>query len=245
MMNSLQSLQNIFKYSLLTLLLFLYASALNAQNADRGKDEVFDRAVKYFYDQKFEMAELLLQETLKKNPENHLAYSYLGDIFLKKKRYDGALQLYRKALEIQPNSGENYFRIGQIYYYKKNGDLAIDNFKKSFELNPKIKFAYYHIGLSYLMLLRDKQNTISNWERYLAIAPEDPQYEKIRRVIELLKDPNFIIPPIGSDIPIEEALHLGGGILKDAQHTAEDKKAGHEQKKTKNKIEDIYRDDDL
>jgi hypothetical protein len=95
------------------------------------------------------------------------------------------------------------------------------------------------------MLMRKKEQTISYWEKYLSIAPEDPQYEKIRRAIELLKDPNFIIPPIGSDIPIEEALHLGGAILKDSKHSAEGKKAGHEKKKTKDKIEDIYRDDDL
>lgn len=240
-----RTLQKNLKYPLLILFLLLYGGTSHSLGTEKGKDDTFDRAVKYFYEKKFEMAELLLQETLKQNPENQLAYSYLGDIFLKKKRYDGALQLYRKALNIKPNNGENYFRIAQIYYYKKMGDLAIDNFKKSFEINPKIKFAYYHVGLTYLMILRDKQNTISNWEKYLSIAPEDPQYEKIRRAIELLKDPNFIIPPVGSDISIEEALHLGGGILKDAQHQAEDKKAGHEQKKTKNKIEDIYRDDGL
>ena len=188
---------------------------------------------------------VLLQESLKKDPENQLAYSYLGDIFLRKKRYDGALQLYKKALDINPDSGENYFRIGQIYYYKKIGNLAIDNFKKAFDVNPKIKYAYYHIGLTHLMILRDKKNTISNWEKYLSIAPEDPQYEKIRRVIELLKDPNFVLPAVGSDISIEEALHLGGVTLKDTKHKATDKKAGHESKKTKDKIEEIYRDDDL
>lgn len=230
-------------YGTFLLMLLLLPGVISAQEASKEKD-LFERAVKYFYAKKFEMAELLLQESLKKNPENRLAYSYLGDIFLKKKRYDDALQLYRKAIDINPD-GANYFRIGQVYYYKKMGDIAIENFKKSVALNPKLTFAYYHIGLTYLMLLRKKEETISYWEKYLSVAPEDPQYERIRRAIELLKDPNFIIPPIGSDIPIEEALHLGGAILKDSKHSAEGKKAGHEQKKTKDKIEDIYRDDDL
>ena len=77
------------------------------------------------------------------------------------------------------------------------------------------------------------------------MAPEDPQYEKIRRAIELLKDPNFILPSIGSDISIEEALHLGGVVLKDMERKAREKKAGHEAKKTKHKLEEIYKDDDL
>jgi tetratricopeptide (TPR) repeat protein len=211
----------------------------------KEKDELYKKATRYFFQKKFEMAELLLQEVIKKNPENVMAYSYLGDIFLKKKRFDGALNLYKKALDINPDMAENHFRIGQIYYYKKLGDMSIESFRKSLELDSKLKYVYYHIGLSYLMLLRDKKNTIENWETYIRLAPEDPQYEKIRRVIELLKDPNFVVPPVGSDISIEEALLLGGATLKEVDRKARDKKAGHEVKKTKEKIEEIYKDDDL
>ena len=63
------------------------------------EDELFLKAQKYFFQKKFEMAELLLQEVIKTNPENALAYSYLGDILLKKQLYDGALNLYRKSLD--------------------------------------------------------------------------------------------------------------------------------------------------
>jgi len=229
----------------LLIILFINIAHTNNSETTEIKDTHFKKAIRYFYQSKFEMAELLLQEELTKNPENSLAYSYLGDIFLKKKRYDGALDLFKKALNINPDNYENYFRIGQIFYYKKKGNLAIENFKKSYDLNPKLTFAYYHIGLSYLILLRDKENTIKNWEYFLEIAPEDPQYEKIRRIIELLKDANFVIPPIGSDISIEEALHLGGMVLTEANRKAQEKKAGHEKKKTKRKFEDIYKDDAL
>ncbi|MCX7678364.1 MAG: tetratricopeptide repeat protein [Spirochaetes bacterium] len=213
--------------------------------AGAESDETFKKAVKYFFQRKFEMAELLLRESLKKNPENHLAYSYLGDILLIKKQYDSALQFYRKALDIESQNAENYFRLGQIYYYKKMGPLAIENYQKSIALDPKITYAHYHIGLTYLMLFRDKENTIKSWETYLRLAPEDPQYEKIRRAIELLKDPNFHLPPLGSDISIEEALHLGGMILHSKDHEAKSQKADHESKKSQQKIEDIERDDSL
>jgi len=224
---------------------FIFTAAGAVYSKKEKKDETFDKAVKYFYQKKLEMAEILFQEELKKNPENELAYSYLGDIFLEKQRYDGALNLYRKSLDIKPDNAENYFRIGQIYYYKKDPDLAIGNFIKSFKLDPKLTFAYYHIGLSYLMLKRDKTGTIESWEKFLALAPEDAQYEKIRRAIELLKDPNFELPPPGSDISIEEALHLGGSLISAAERKAKEKEAGHETKKTKSKLEGIYRDDDL
>ncbi|HNR87441.1 MAG TPA: tetratricopeptide repeat protein [Spirochaetota bacterium] len=218
---------------------------LSAKKAPSADDELMKKAIAYFYSRKFEMSELLFQEALKKNPENATAYSYLGDIFLQKKRYDGALQLYKRALDLNPENGDEYFRVGQIYYYKRQSEDAIVNFKRAYELNPKLKFALYHIGLTHLMLARDKQNTIVSWESYLAAAPEDPQYEKLRRAVELLKDPNFIIPKEGSDTSIEEALHLGGMALQRQPRAIEDRKADHEDKKTKYKLEDIERDDGL
>ncbi len=230
----------------LSAMLILGAVAeLHPQDKKKAESELYKKALAYFYQQKFEMAELMFQEELKANPENQPAYSYLGDIFLMKKRYDGAMELYRKSLDLNPRSAEDFFRIGQIYYYKKEAGPAVDNFKKAFALNQNIKYAHYHIGLAHLMLQRDKNATIESWETFLKIAPEDPQYEKIRRAIELLKDPNFVLPPLGSDVSIEEALHLGGALLKESDPKAEEKKAGHEDRKTKNTFEDIYRDDGL
>jgi tetratricopeptide (TPR) repeat protein len=233
-------------YIIYIILLVLLLPVQDLYSAKAKKeDDTFKKAVNYFYQKKLEMAEILFQEELKKNPENELAYSYLGDIFLEKQKFDGALNLYKKALDIDPKGAENYFRIGQIYYHKKSADQAIDNFKLSYKLDPKLTYSQYHIGLSYLMLKRDKDNTIEYWENFLRIAPEDVQYEKIKRAIELLRDPNFVLPPLDSDISIEEALHLGGTVLQASDRKAQEKKAGHEDKKTKNKLEGIYRDDEL
>ncbi|OHD64820.1 MAG: hypothetical protein A2176_10920 [Spirochaetes bacterium RBG_13_51_14] len=227
------------------LLACLCAFPVSSFSQKGGEEDLFQKASGYFFKEKFDMAESLLEQVIEQNPGNALAYSYLGDIFLIKKRYDGALDLYQKSIDLNPESGENYFRIGQIYYYKHDGRRAVDNFKKAIEVDNQLRFAYYHVGLTYLMLLRDKNNTIENWEAYIRIAPDDPQYVKIKRAIELLKDPNFVIPPPDSDITIEEALLLGGLTIDKAIHKTTDQEAGHESKKTKRKLEDIYLDSDL
>ena len=211
----------------------------------KKEEDIYTRATKYFFQKKFEMAEVLFQEVIKKDPENALAYSYLGDIFLKKQQYDGALNLYLKAIDIKPDIAENYFRLGQIYYYKKNPDLALENFNKTLIKDDKLKVTFYHIGLTYLMLMRDKEKTIEFWEKYIRLVPEDPQYDSIKRVIELLKDPKFQLPSADSKISIEEALLLGGSTLDTQERSTENKEAGHETKKSKDTIEDIYMDDDL
>ncbi len=229
--------------TILTLLIALFMISLDSGFCK--EDEQFLKAQKYFFQKKFEMAELLLQEVIKTNPENSLAYSYLGDILLRKQLYDGALNLYKKALDLNPGVAENYFRIGQIYYFKKMGSDSIENYNRALTLDSKMKIIYYHIGLSYLMLLRDKEKTIENWELFIKEVPEDPQYESIKRVIALLKDPNFKIPPVDSEISIEEALLLGGATLQTQDRETESKKADHESKKSKKTMEDIYIDDDL
>lgn len=213
---------------------------------DRFQSDTFKKALKYFFQKKYEMAQFLLQQELKDNPENYFAYSYLGDIFLYKKQYDEAITLYKRALDLDPSSAENHFRLGQAYYYKELGNLSVEHFSKAYEINPNIKYTQYHIGLTYLMVLRDKQKTIEYWENYLALAPEDPQYESIRRAIELLRNPDFRIPAVGSDVPLEEALHLGGDVLRQTERTDEgDISAEHEEMKTLESTVEIERDDDL
>ncbi len=224
---------------ILLLILFSHGTAFSKE------DELFLKAQKYFFQKKFEMAELMLQEVIKNDPENSLAYSYLGDIYLKKQLYDGALNLYKKALDLDPGNADNYFRLGQIYYFKKMGAESIDNYNRALTIDGKLKIVYYHLGLTYLMLMRDKEKTIENWEIFIKEVPEDPQYESIKRVIALLKDPNFKIPPADSEISIEEALLLGGATLNTQERETESKKAGHESKKSKKTMEDIYMDDDL
>lgn len=230
-------------YVLLIIIFIFFTTEILPQT--EKQEDAFQKATTYFFQKKFEMAELLLQEVIRKEPENAEAYSYLGDIYLMKNQFDGALNLYNKALELKPDSAENYFRIGQIYYRKKIGNVSLENYDRALQIDPRLNIVYYHKGLTTLMLLRDKESTIQYWERYISLAPEDPQYDNIKRVIALLKDPNFKIPPEGSDVSIEEALLLGGATLDNQDRQTENKKADHEKKKSNDKIEEIYLDDDL
>lgn len=218
---------------------------ISAPAQENINDEQFKKATNYFFQKKFEMAEHLLKEVIKKNPENTAAYSYLGDIYLNKKQYDAALNLYLKAVELNPGPAENFFRMGQIHYFKKNADVSIENYDKALARDSKLKIVHYHKGLTYLMLYRNKEKTINSWETYIKISPEDPQYNSIKRILELLKDPDFEIPQEGSEISIEEALLLGGETLSRQERDAENKKAGHEKRKSKTDPEELYIDDDL
>lgn len=235
----------VYTLSIPSLFIIFLLISTNALSQGSREGTLFERASRSFFQKNFDMAEHLLKEVIKNEPQNALAYSYLGDIYLNKKQYDGALNLYLKAVEIDPSPAENYFRMGQIHYFRKNGELSIENYDKALSRDNKLNIVYYHKGLTYLMLLRDKANTISNWERFITLVPEDPQYDSIKRIIALLKDPDFKIPEAGSEVSIEEALLLGGATLSRQERAAEDKKAGHETRKSVDELEEIYIDDDL
>lgn len=187
-------------------------------------ETAFQKGQRYFYQRKIEMAEVMLLISLKEDPENAAAYSYLGDLFLEKKRYDESLNAYLKAIELNPEDAENHFRIGQVYYYQKNAANAIAHFETSYKLNDSMTFALYHIGLTCLMLNRDKEGAITNWEKYISLMPNDAQKSSIEKVIELLKNPEFIIPPESSGVSVEEALNRG--ITKDNGAAKADKYHG-------------------
>ncbi len=212
---------------------------------DEDKEDRFKKATKYFFQKKFEMAELYLKEEIRENPENGLAYSYLGDIYLHKKQFERATGLYQKAVNLDPDNAENYFRLGQAYYHRGMEAPAIENFRRALMRDSGLSQAWYHIGLTELMLKRNKLGAVENWERFLQAAPEDPQYESVRRVVELLKDPDFVIPPKESDVSIEEALLLGGETLKNVKRKTTDRQEGHEKLKGERKIEGLLGDEDL
>lgn len=202
--------------------------------APEDKDTAFEKGQKYFHQKKFEMAEVMFLEALKTDPENDMTYSYLGDLVLAKKRYDDALGYYLKSLELRPESAENNFRIAQTYYYKENGEKAIEHFLKTYKLDSSMKFALYHTGLTYLMLNRDKENAVKYWEEYISLAEDDPQRPNIERVIELLKNPEFVIPPAESGISVEEALKRG--IRKDEKQDV----PGEQKQDKRDKYEGLY-----
>jgi tetratricopeptide (TPR) repeat protein len=195
--------------SLLPSQLFSQLDAAKKTDPQSSQESAFQKGQRYFYQKKFEMAEVMFLDALKDDPENALTYSYLGDLALAKKHYEGALGYYLKAVELRPESGENNFRLAQTYYYKGNAGKAIEHFLRTYELDNSMKFALYHAGLASLMLNRDKESAVKYWEEYIILAPDDPQKENIERVIELLKNPDFIIPPPESGISVEDALKRG------------------------------------
>ncbi len=239
-------LYSVFAVGVMTLSSF-FAPVVSAQEMG-GSGDQFQAAEKYFYQKQYGAAKKELLAVIQSNPNHPKAYSYLGDIALTLGDYQEALRYYEAAKKVSATPDKEYFRIGQVYIEMEQADQAIDSFGKAYTLNPSLKPALYQKGYVYLVFKRDKALTVQYWKQFLAESPNDPQYENIRKVIALLEDENFVLPPAGSDVSLEEALRLGGKTLEADGADNEDQSAGHEDEKTRTDTEgllDSLNGDDL
>ena len=181
---------------------------------------------------------IICLKIVQKSPDHPKAFSYLGDIALAKGRHEEALKYYKIAGEVSTTRDKEFYRMGQVYTHLKKADYALEYFHKAYSLNPQLKQALYQSGYVYLVLKRNKVKTIEYWKQFLNEAPNDAQYEKIKKAIALLEQDSFQLPPPGSDIPLEEALRLGETVEADRAETR-DQGAGHESEKTRNQTEGL------
>ena len=206
--------------------------------------ENFKKGEKYFYQKKFAIAAKFLEKVLESQPDHAKSISLLGDIYLIQKKYGKAERYYRQAIEVSSNPAKDYFRLGQIYTKRFEADKAIAAYEKSYSLDQSLSQALFHLGYVGLTLQRDKEKTIQYWEKFLTQTPLDYQYEKIKKVLTLLKDANFKIPPLDSEVSLAEALALGKEMKADGIKT-KDSTAGNEKEQSNNESKGLLEDPDL
>ena len=210
--------------------------------AQDNTNELFKQGEQYFFQKKYEIAEQTLLRVIDKEPAHAKAYSYLGDINLFNRRYNNALKYYNLAKEVSAKPGYEYFRIGQIYLELKNSEEGLNSFLSAYNLDPSFKPSLYQIGYVYLIYKRDKFKTIEYWKKFIAEAPNDPQYEQVKKAIAMLEDSSCVIPPEQSGISMEETLMNCGNIVNPDFTKTHDTGAGSEKEKTNNDTEGLLND---
>lgn len=228
--------------------MFLFIAVLAwvpLNDAFSEENELFKRAESYYFQKKYEISLKLFQKILEEKPDHGKALSYSGDIYLIKKEYDKALTQYRQSVELSDDPAKEYFRMAQVYSAQKDIEKAKEYYQKSYSLNPSITANLFQLGYLSLIHDRNKNKTIEYWQNFVLRTPDDPQNEKIKKVIALLRDPSFKIPAKGSDISIEEALILGGKTSKEDEVEIEEKNTGHEKAVISNDSKGLLDDEDL
>jgi tetratricopeptide (TPR) repeat protein len=128
-----------------------------------------------------------LQGKLTKEKGNPAEYYELGTIYLDKKLFGQALNLFQRALKAGDVESEQealiYNGIGYAHFAQEQYDLAIRNYKEALKLNPEYVFALNNLGHAY----ERKQLTSQALETYEQALKLDPKNQTAKRRSESLR----------------------------------------------------------
>ena len=116
---------------------------------------------------------------------------------------------FKRPLAILPSQAKSIFRLGEVSLAQEKYGEARELFQPKFAGRLSACGELFQLGLIELYGFRNKELTITNWERFLQVRPNDRQADKIRAAINILKQQSFTIPPESSNIPMDEILLMG------------------------------------
>jgi len=124
------------------------------------------------------------REAKKKSAE---IYTLIAEAYMDQQKYEEAAIHYKKAMEISPPTDAAVaFNVAEIMFGANKIDDAIRYYALASQLKPENEV--YHLKLGYACLNKgDIPTAISHFEEFLELAPDNPQAESIRNLIQSLK----------------------------------------------------------
>ena len=143
--------------------------------AERSKEDYYEAIKNY-------------EQLLKKEPDNIILLSALGNALFDIGRDNEAIKVYKKTLEIYPDNVAVRTDLGTAYRRIGLPNKALAEYRKSLSIDPRHSISRYNIGV---VLLWDKKNietAIKIWEELLRIDPYFVLAEELRGNIKVLKE---------------------------------------------------------
>jgi tetratricopeptide (TPR) repeat protein len=108
-----------------------------------------------------EKAEGYLKKAIAQTPSLKGAHLGLGDVYLKKGRFDLAEEMYTKELDVNLDSVKAYLELAYIYLLRGEEDKALSNFEKALAVSPDDWRVARGIG--YICLVKGELDKAIGW----------------------------------------------------------------------------------
>ncbi len=155
----------------------------------------YDQGIILYNKKKYELALVYFERAFKESPMKNDLYFYLGNIYNHKKMFLESIEAYKRGLDIV--SGKTkiiyLYNLAKSYQGAKMYKDALKTYRYIGSKTDKYPAIYLYMGMIYFNL-KNKDETIKAWEIYLVKAPNNLQYESVRKAINILKNKNFIFP---------------------------------------------------
>ena len=142
---------------------------------------------KLFKSNKPAEATLFLEDEINNGTASSAAYNYLGLSYYQIGDYVNSVDAFARGLKVPAtNKKVLSYNQGNAYYAMGDYENAAKSYSLALSADPKYSQALLNRGNAYLMAQKYSE-TITDYERYIIMEPEDPQRAKLEQLIGLLK----------------------------------------------------------
>ncbi len=120
----------------------------------------------------YEEAIALLEQVIKKEPDQFIAYRQLGQIYMVRGDFKKAVPVLRKAVELRPDSMKDHFALGMALYQTGEFTASVPEFEKVVALAPAWEQAHLVLATAYIKVGRARE-AITECDKVLKVAPEN------------------------------------------------------------------------
>ncbi len=125
----------------------------------------------------------LFQQTLKLNPNSHLAHYNLGRFYLQAQQANQAVQHAQQAVKLRPNHPQSHYNLGYSLTFLGHYEAANQAYLAAVALKPDSPEIYFNLANN-LGRLGRYEEAIRYYEKVAQLRPNDPES---RRMIQLLQ----------------------------------------------------------
>lgn len=137
----------------------------------QGKVALLERATKAMNENRFVDAAASYREMIRIDPNDAIAYHYLGVALAKSGKRTEALESYEHSLQLDPNSAAVHYSIGVLLIQAGKQDRAIDHLLQATRLDPGLVSAHFQLAN---LLMREGKNEEAAGE-YAVVVGVDPR----------------------------------------------------------------------
>jgi len=117
---------------------------MGVSHAPKDGDLLRDYGIFLYRREKVKDSESRLKLCVEQNPEDPLAYHYLGRIKMDRESPDEAIQAFLKSKKIAPELPDNYHFLGILYNQKGDEEESHKNFEHYFTMIGNLEAAALH-----------------------------------------------------------------------------------------------------
>jgi tetratricopeptide (TPR) repeat protein len=110
----------------------------------------------------------------------------MGEVLVKKGDYQSAQTYFQQSLDLNPQDENLAYNVGEIYFSSGKIEEAIQFFNLAIQIKPQWSEPYLKLGYVYLNK-NDLEKAKEMFKKYLELAPDAPNAEEIKKVIQSLE----------------------------------------------------------